>query len=113
MFGVDDAIGAAIGLGETAVGLINKGKAKEEAKQLQATRPKLQDSPYLKQGLSLAESQLSTGMSAEAKSVYEQDLDKSLSTSISGLLKGGGSVNNISELLAGDQQGRARLAIMK
>lgn len=113
MFGVDDIIGGAIGIGESVVGLINKGKADKEAKQLQATRPKLADSPYLKDQLSLSESNLSTGMSAEAKTAYEQDLDKTLSTSLSTLLKGGGSVNNISEILAGDQQGRARLSMMK
>lgn len=104
---------AAIGAGTFAVGLINKGKANKKAAELQKSRPTLKDSPYLKDQLSLAESQLSTGMSAEAKNAYETDLDKSLSTSLSTVLKGGGSVNNISEILAGDQQGRQRLAMMK
>jgi hypothetical protein len=106
-------VAAGIGVGTFAVGLINKNKANKQAKQLQASRPQLQDSPYLKDQVSLAESQLSTGMSAEAKNAYESDLDKSLSTSLSTVLKGGGSVNNISEILSGDQQGRQRLAMMK
>jgi len=104
---------AAIGLGTFAYGLYNKGKANKKAAELQASRPKLQDSQYLKDQLSLAESNLSTGMSAESKNAYETDLDKSLSTSLSTVLKGGGSVNNISELLSSDQQGRQRLAMMK
>lgn len=104
---------SAVGLGTLAVGIYSKSKANKKAKELQASRPTLSESPYLKDQISLAESQLSTGMSADAKAGYESDLDKSLSTSLSSVLKGGGSVNNISEILAGDQQGRQRMAMMK
>jgi hypothetical protein len=106
-------VGAAVGVGTLAVGIYSKGKANKKAKELQASRPTLSESPYLKDQISLAESQLSTGMSADAKAGYESDLDKSLSTSLSTVLKGGGSVNNISEIMAGDQQGRQRLSMMK
>lgn len=104
---------SAVGIGTLAVGIYSKSKANKKAKELQASRPTLSESPYLKDQISLAESQLSTGMSADAKAGYESDLDKSLSTSLSSVLKGGGSVNNISEILAGDQQGRQRMAMMK
>lgn len=104
---------AAVGVGTFAYGLYNKSKANKKAAELQKSRPTLTDSPYLKDQLSLAESNVSTGMSAESKNAYETDLDKTLSTSLSTVLKGGGSVNNISELLAGDSQGRQRISMMK
>lgn len=106
-------VAGAVGIGTLAYGIYSKSKADKKAKQLQSSRPTLSESPYLKDQISLAESQLSTGMSADAKDGYESDLDKSFSTSLSSVLKGGGSVNNISEILAGDQQGRQRMAMMK
>jgi hypothetical protein len=106
-------IALAVGLGTAAAGYFEKKSADKTAGQLQATRPKLSDSPYIKDQLSLAESDLSTGMSGGAKAAYESDLDKSLSTSLSAVLKGGGSVNNVGEIFANDQSGRGRLALMK
>jgi hypothetical protein len=106
-------VGAAVGVGTAAVGFFKEEKAKSAAKKLQGTRPTLSDSPYIKDQLSLAESQLSTGMSAEAKATYEQDMDRSLSTSLQSVLKGGGNPNNVGEIFASDQQGRQRLALMK
>jgi hypothetical protein len=106
-------ISAAVGVGSAVVGIVNKGKANKEAARLQTTRPKLGPSPYLKDQLSLSESELSTGMSGEAKAAYESDLDKSLSASLSAVLKGGGSPNNVGEIFTSDQQGRQRLALMK
>jgi hypothetical protein len=104
---------AAIGVAELGIGIYKGAKAKSEAEKLAATRPKLTDSPYLRDQLSLAESQLSTGMSAEAKATYEQDMDRSLSASLASVLKGGGNPNNVGEIFASDNQGRQRLAIMK
>jgi hypothetical protein len=104
---------AAIGVAELGIGIYKGAKAKSEAKKLAATRPTLSDSPYLRDQLSLAESQLSTGMSAEAKATYEQDMDRSLSASLASVLKGGGNPNNVGEIFASDNQGRQRLAIMK
>lgn len=113
MFGVDSLIGEGLGLAESVVGLINRGKTQREAAQLQATRPKLKDSPYLKDQLSLAESELSTGMSGEAKNAYEQGIDRDLSTSLDAILKGGGSVNNVGSIFGQSEVGRQRLALMK
>jgi hypothetical protein len=104
---------AAIGVGEFAYGIIKSDKAKSEAKKLAATRPTLKNSPYTQDQISLAESQLSTGMSAEAKATYEQDMDRSLSTSLNAVLKGGGNPNNVGEIFSSDQTGRQRLALMK
>jgi hypothetical protein len=104
---------AAIGVGELAYGIIKSDKAKSEAKKLQGTRPTLKNSPYTQDQISLAESQLSTGMSADAKATYEQDMDRSLSTSLQSVLKGGGNPNNVGEIFSSDQQGRQRLALMK
>lgn len=103
----------AIGLGETVVGLINSGKAKREAAQLEKSRPQYTQSPYYKDALNQAQSELSTGMSGEAKNAYEQGIDRDLSTSLSGILKGGGSVNNVAEVFDHATQGRQKLAMMK
>lgn len=102
-----------IGLGEAAVGLINTSKANKKAKELAATRPKLAPSPYLKDEISLAESDLSTGMSGAAKTAYEQDMDKSLSTSLGTALRMGATPNNVGSIFANGAEGRARLAMMK
>lgn len=106
-------VSSAIGVGTAAVGFFKEKSANAEAKKLQATRPTLRDSPYLNDQLKLAESNLSTGMSTEAKATYEQDLDRSLSTSLSTVLKGGGNANNVGEIFANDAQGRQRIALMK
>jgi hypothetical protein len=104
---------AAIGLGTAAVGFFKEKSAEKSAKQLAANRPKLTNSPYTQDQISLAESQLSTGMSADAKATYEQDMDRSLSTSLQAVLKGGGNPNNVGEIFSSDQQGRQRLSLMK
>lgn len=106
-------VSGVLGLGEAAVGLINAGKAKKEAAALKASRPKLKASPYLKDQLSLAESELSNGMSAEAKSAYEEGLDKTLSTSLGTAMRLGGSPNDVGSIFANNADGRARLAMMK
>jgi hypothetical protein len=106
-------IAGTIGLAETAIGMINAGKAKKKAAQLAASRPKYQESPYIKDELSLAESELSTGMSGAASNAYEQGIDRDLSSSLNTILKGGGSVNNVAEVFGQSTQGRQRLALMK
>jgi hypothetical protein len=113
MPGVDSLIGEGLGLAESVVGLINRGKTQREAAQLQANRPKLKDSPYLKDQLALSESELSTGMSGEAKNAYEQGIDRDLSTSLDAILKGGGSVNNVGSIFGQSEVGRQRLTMMK
>lgn len=106
-------VSGALGLGEAAMGLINAGKANKQAAELERSRPKLTDSPYLKDQLHLAESDLSTGMSAGAKYAYESDMDRSLSSSLGAITRLGGSPNNVGDIFSADANGRARLAIMK
>src|SRR5258706_12992857 len=103
----------AFGAAETVVGLINNAKAKKEAAKLAASRPKLTNSPFVKDQLSLAESNLSTGMGAETKAAYEGGLSRDLSTSLNTILKGGGSVNNVSQVFDSSAQGRQRLGLIK
>lgn len=102
-----------IGLGEVAVGLINSSKAKKKAAELSKTRPTLKDSPYLKEQLALTESELSTGMSAGAKTAYEEDIDRGQSTSLGTALRMGGTPNTVSAVMAESNNGRQKLAIMK
>lgn len=113
MPGVDTAIGAGLGLVQSAVGLVKSGQSKRELDKLNSSRPKLGASQLNKNQLSLAESELSNGMSAGAKNAYDQGIDRDLSTSLDAVLRGGGSVNNISEVFDKSQQGRQRLAMMQ
>lgn len=110
---VSAGIQTAAGIAETVTGIINNAKAKKEAAKLAASRPKLTASPFVKDELSLAESNLSTGMSADAKAAYEGGLSRDLSTSLNTILKGGGSVNNVSQVFDSSEQGRQRLALIK
>ena len=116
MPGVDPvslAVESTIGGIESAVGLINSGKAKKEAERLSKTRPKRSISKYAKDDLALSESELQQGMSADAERAYENMANKQLSTSLSAILKGGGSVNNVGDVYGKSEEGRANLAILK
>jgi hypothetical protein len=103
----------ALGIAQTVTGLINSKKTKREAARLAATRPKLEASPYLDDQLSLAQSELSSGMSGAAESAYEQGLSRDVSSSLDAILKGGGDVNNVAEIFDRSAVGRQRLSLMK
>jgi len=103
----------ALGVAQTVTGLINSGKTKREAARLAASRPKLEASPYLNDQLSLAQSELSNGMSGAAENAYEQGLSRDVSSSLDAILKGGGDVNNVAEIFDRSTVGRQRLALMK
>lgn len=110
-------VGAAVQLGggliQTAVGLINSGKAKREAKELSKTRPVREISPLAQQDLDLSESELAGGgLSATAENAYNSLNNKQFSSSLSAILKGGGSVNNVADVFGGNEEGRSRLALL-
>lgn len=106
------AIAAGLGAIQSAVGLINAGKAKKEAARLQGERPEIETSPYVNDALRLAESELAQGMSAQAQTAYQEGMDRDLSSSLSAVLRGGGSVNNIADVFDASAQGRQRFALM-
>lgn len=107
------AIPAIIGGAQAAVGLIKGGKAKPEGERLKGMRPKLEASPYIDDQLSLAQSELSSGMSGAAETAYEEGLSRDVSSSLDAILKGGGDVNNVAEIFDRSATGRQRLALMK
>src|SRR5687768_9625673 len=107
------AIPAAIGVAESVAGLFKSGKAKSEAAELEANRPELANSPFVTDQLSLAQSELAGGMSAEAESAFEQGMSRDLSTSIDAILKSGGDVNNVADIFDRSQTGRQRLSLIK
>jgi hypothetical protein len=104
---------AAVGAGTLIYGAIEKGEANSKAKQLQNSRPQLPNSPYTADELSLSKSELANPLSADASRSLQEDNDRSLSTSIDAILKGGGSVNNVAQVFDGSQRGNQRLALMK
>ena len=107
------AIQTGVGLAQSVLGLINSGKAKKEAEQLEKTRPKRSISPYAKDELSLAESELASGMGAEAKQAFQEGIDRSLSSSLGATLKYGGGVNMVGQLYDQSVQGQQRLAALE
>lgn len=107
------AIPVALGAIQIGKSLIGDGKLKKEAAKLEKNRPIKTTSQFDRDATSLAESDLANGMSAEAEQAYNDAVDRGLSTSISALLKGGGSVNNIGEIYGNSEQGRQQLAIME
>jgi hypothetical protein len=104
------ALGAALGIGQAISGIIGGNSAAEEAKRLEASRPKYKISPYVNQAVDLAESELASGMSADTRRSYEEGNDRALASSVDAILKGGGSVNNIADVFDASVQGRSRLA---
>lgn len=106
-------VAGVIGAATLVSGIIAKNKAKKEAAKLAASRPKYAPSPDYRDAVQLAKSEVSTGMSGEAKNAYEQGIDRNLSTSLSAILKSGGSANNVAEVFDVANQGRQKLAMMK
>lgn len=97
---------------ESAVGLINSFKTKKEAAELAKTRPVRQISPLVGENLSLAENELGNGMSSKAQAAYNAQLDRQQAGSLSAILRGGGDVNNISDVYGAGEEGRQRLAMI-
>lgn len=109
---VADIVQGGIGLVDTALGLINKGKLDREATQLRAQRPQYQISPLTGQDLSLAQSELASNSSAGEKA-YNAINNGQFSSSIGATLRAGGTPNDIGSIYANNQDGRLKLAQMQ
>lgn len=106
-------IGAGVGLAQTVTGLINSGKAKKRAAELERNRPLLKDSQFLDDQLNLAKSEMANGgLSGRSQQIYDQGNDRSLSASLNAILKGGGDVNNVADVFDRSAEGRSRLALL-
>jgi hypothetical protein len=103
----------AMGAAQIIDNLNKEAKLKEESQAVMAARPIKRTSQFLNDSLSLAESELSNGMSAAGEKAYNDATDRSLASSISALLKSGGNVNSIGEIYSGTEQGRQNLAILQ
>lgn len=110
---VSTGISAALDIGETVAGFVNEGKVKKEADLLATTRPKYQVQPEFAEDVSLASSELSNGMSADAKRAYDNATAGAQSNSVSALLKGGGDVNDIGAIYGSGESGRENLSTMR
>lgn len=110
---ISGGIAAATGIAKTVSGLVNNAKAKREAKELARTRPKYAISDLAGQELDLAESEAASGgISSRAETAYNNLNDKQFSSSLSAILKGGGSVNNVADVFGESDEGRQRLALL-
>lgn len=103
----------ALGVAKTVSSLLKGDKAKDQAAELEKTRPEYQENKLYDQDLSLAESELSSGgLSSKAETAYNNLNNQQFSSSLSAILKGGGSVNNVADVFGSNESGRQRLALL-
>jgi len=94
-------------------GMVNTSKANAEGNYLERTKPVKKTSQFDRDALNMAGSDLANGMSAETEQAYDDTDARGLSSSISAILKGGGSVNNIADMYGNSLQGRQQMAIVR
>ncbi len=105
--------GMAIAGYNVVAGQINLTKANAEANRLEAQKPVKKTSQFDRNAYSLSESELENGISAETQQAYDDGREASLSSSISAMLKSGGSANNIADIYGGDARARQQMAIIE
>ena len=105
--------GMAVGAYNMVAGQVNLTKANQEGNFLEATKPVKKTSQFDKDALSLTGSELANGMSAESEQAYNDADARSLSSSISAILKSGGSANTISEMYDNSADGRQNMALVR
>lgn len=103
---------AGVAVASAVAGGVKANKAKKAAAALNANRPELSDSPFLRDNIRLAQSELNSGQTSAANNAYEQGMDRNISSSIGAIMQGGGSLNNISSIFDGSQQGRQRMTML-
>lgn len=103
------AVGAGVGLAQAGVGIAQKIKAAKLAKS--NIRPILEDNEYLDDAYRVSQARASEGLNESSKQDFLTNNDRNLSSSIDAILKGGGSVNNISDLYDNNQGVLRRLAV--
>lgn len=108
-----NALGMAVSAYNIFGGLIGTSKDNAEANYLEKTKPVKKTSQFDRDALNLTESDLANGISAEADQAYNDTEDRSLSSSLSAILKSGGSANNIADVYGDSSQGRQNMAVMR
>jgi hypothetical protein len=108
---ISAGVQGAIGVAQIGIGIGQKIKAKKLAKGL--VKPDYKINPEYRDNTSLAENELSTGMSREAQQAYNNQEDKAVSTSIDAILRSGGSAQNVSDVYNGSEEGRQRMIMMR
>lgn len=108
-----NVLGMAVSAYNIFGGLVNKSKANAEGNYLERTKPVKKTSQFDRDALSLTESDLANGISAEADQAYNDTEDRSLSSSISAILKSGGSANDIGTTYNSSAEGRQSMSIMR
>lgn len=111
--GGGNVLGMAVAAYNIFGGLVNTSKANAEGNYLERTKPVKKTSQFDRDALNLTESDLANGMSAETDQAYNDTNDRSLSSTISAILKSGGGVNNIADAYYNDAQGRQSMAIVR
>ncbi len=107
------AIPVALGAMQYIDSIGKEKKLAKKSEELARNRPIKRTSQFDNEALRLSESELANGMSAGAEQAYDDSVDRGISSSISALLKSGGSVNNIGDIYDSSEEGRQRLAIME
>lgn len=111
--GGGNVLGMAVSAYNIFGGLVNTSKANPEANYLEKTKPVKKTSQFDRDALNLTGSDLANGMSAESEQAYNDTTDRALSSSISALLKSGGSANNIADIYGNTAEARQQLAVIR
>lgn len=111
--GIPMLIMAGVAAASAISGGIKANKAKKEAARLASNRPELEESPFLRDNIRLAQSELANSRNSPGMQAYQQGMDRTLSSSLGTVLKGGGSLNNVSDIFDSSAEGRQRMALMQ
>jgi len=111
--GGGNMLGMAIAGYNMVAGQVNLTKANAEANYLEKTKPVKKTSQFDRDALLLTGSDLANGISAEADQAYNDSEDRSLSSTISAMLKSGTSANNIGDIYGDSAQGRQQMAVIR
>lgn len=109
--GVASLVQAAVGVAQ----MVQAGKQNREAKRLAKNliRPDYEIPQEYRDNLALAESMAGQGLSDAAMEVYKTNANNTLTSSVDAILRGGGSVNNISDLYDTAENNFASLAALE
>lgn len=108
---VNAGLQAAMGVAQ----MVQAGKQNKEAKDLQKN---FVDARYeigapILDNQALAESRASQGLSDAARSVYEDSVNRKMTLSVDAILRGGGSINSISDLYDTSEDDSAALTMLE
>lgn len=111
--GAGQMFGTVVGVAQYLGAAQEANNLKNEAKKLEANRPKLKRDALADENLNFLKSELSTGLSPQAEKAYTDANDKTFSSALSGVLRGGGDLNSVGDIYGKGLEGTQKLEMMR